>query len=57
MGKNINEIDDTNVILNDKYITYPVLFRFCIPKVLPATFPSKLISMQKLRRFLIIGQR
>ena len=56
MGKNINEINDTNVILNGKYITYPILFQFCLPKVIPVTFASKLMSIPKMRRFLMICQ-
>ena len=40
MGKNINEIDDKNVIINGKYITDYVLFQLCITKVLPVLFVS-----------------
>ena len=56
MGKNINEIDDTAVILSDKYITYSVFLRFCLPKVFPVPFARKLVRMPRLRPFLMIGQ-
>ena len=56
MGKNINEIDQTNIILNGKYITYSVLFQICVPKLFLIPFARSLIRMPKLRRFLIIGQ-
>ena len=45
MVKHINGIDDTNIILNGKYITYSVWFRFCPPKVCPVLFESDLIMM------------
>ena len=41
MGKNINEIDHTNIILNVKYITHSVLFQIFLPKVLPGTVCKK----------------
>ena len=46
-GLNINEIDDTKVILYGNYITYSVLFRLCIPKVCPVPFASELIMIPK----------
>ena len=57
MGKNINEIDHTNIILNGIYIAYSVLFLVYLPKFHPVPFASNLIRMPKLRRFLMIGQR
>ena len=45
MDKHINEIDDTNVILNGKYITYSVWFRLCLPKFRPVPFARDLIRM------------
>ena len=45
MGKHINETNDTNLILNGKYITYSIWFRLCLPKVLPVPFASNLIRM------------
>ena len=49
--------DETNIILNGKWISYSVLFRFFIVNFFHVTFASNLIRMQKLRRFLMIGQR
>ena len=57
MGKNINEIDETNIILNDKYIIYSVLFRFFLPKVRPVPFASNLIRIPNLKRLFMIGQQ
>ena len=50
MGKNTNEINHTNVILNVKYITYYVLFKLSPPKFFPVPFTGNLIMMPKLRR-------
>ena len=49
MGININEINHTNLIINDKYINYSVLLQLCLPKVLLVPFASNLIRMSKLR--------
>ena len=57
MGRNINEIDNTNIVINGKKINYSVLLRFCLPIFRPMPFASNLIVMPKLRRFLMIGQR
>ena len=56
MGENIDEINDTNIILNGKYITYSILFKFCPPKVCPVPFASDLISMPKTEAPKMIGQ-
>ena len=50
MGKNTNEINHTNLILNVKYITYYVLFKLSPPKFFPVPFTGNLIMMPKLRR-------
>ena len=57
MGLNINETDQTNIILNTIKITYSVLLRFPLPYVWPIPLASNLIRMPKLRQFLMIGQR
>ena len=57
MGININEIDQTNIILNVIYITYSVLSRLNLPNVRSVTLASIVIRMPKLRRFLMRGQR
>ena len=57
MGKNINEIDDTNVILNGKYITYSVLFQLCSPSATPVPFSRNLISIPKTEALKMIGKR
>ena len=57
MGRNINGIDHTNIILNGKYINDSILFRFSSPKVIPVPFASNLINIPKLRHFLIIDQQ
>ena len=46
MGKNINEIDNTNLILNGKYITYSVLLQLFLPNVRPVLFVSDPIRCQ-----------
>ena len=56
MGKHINEIDDTNVILNGKCITDSVLLRCCLPKFCPVLFASDLTRMPKTEVLKIIGQ-
>ena len=57
MDKNINEIYQTNVILNGIYIPYYLLFRLSLPKARLVPLASNLIRMPKLRRFLMGGQR
>ena len=48
--KLINEMDNKNLILNGKKITYSIFFQFCLPKVWPIPFLSDLIRIPKLRR-------
>ena len=57
MVETINEIYDTKIVLNGKPNPYYFLFQLCLPKVCPVPFSINLISMPKLRRFLMIGQR
>ena len=57
MGKHINEINQTNIIINDIYITYLVLSQLPLPNVHPIPLASNLISIPKLRRFLMRGQQ
>ena len=56
MGVNINEIDQTNIILNAIYINYSVLLQFPLPNIDPVLLASNIIRMPKLRRFLMRGQ-
>ena len=57
MGKDINEIDHTIIILNSINITYSVLLRLYLPQVRPLLLARHLIRMPKMRRFLMRGQR
>ena len=57
MGININKIDQTNIILNDIYITYSFFSRFPLPYVRPVHLLRNLIRIPKLRGFLMRGQR
>ena len=57
MGININEINQTNIIINAIYITYIVLYQFLLPNVHPIPLAINLISIPKLRRFLMRGQQ
>ena len=56
MGENINEIDQTNIILNGIYIIYSILSQLHLPNVRPVTLASNLIRILKLRPFLMKGQ-
>ena len=56
-GININEINQTNIIINAIYTTYLVLSQFPLPNVHPIPLASNLISIPKLRRFLMRGQQ
>ena len=55
MGININEIYQTNIILNYTYVTYSLLSKFPPPNVCPVPLVSNLIIMPKLRLFWIRG--
>ena len=55
MGININEIYQTNIILNYTYVTYSLLSKFPPPNVFPVPLVSNLIIMPKLKHSLMRG--
>ena len=51
IGVNINGIDQSNIILNAIYITYPILVQLPLPNIIPLPLASNLIRIRKHRRF------
>ena len=55
MGININGIDQSNIILNTIYITYPILVQISLPNIRPVKLSSNPIRLPIHRSFLNKG--